>query len=138
MRKPDYLGKERRPPGPDYLGRDTGVNWRDHEKRAAKRSGGRCQPGSGNQPGRPGDVRAERWLKENKASRKGAEGIFVKGPWLQDIVAQALALGLEPALELCFEGQQEPVPTDWIMIPAIEFEILLERAGETMRSTDGS
>lgn len=133
--KPDYLGKDRSPKRPNYLGRDTGVDWRDHEKSTARRSGDRQQPGSGNKPGRPGDIKGPRWLRENKASKDGASGMFVKGEWLRKIVEQALPRGLNPAIELRFDGQVAPVPTDWVMIPSIEFESLLERAGE--RVTDG-
>lgn len=127
---PDYLGKDRKPGKPNYLGRDDGVDWRQHEKDTEKRSGGRRQPGSGNKPGAPADVRDIRWLRENKASKKGAVGMFVKGVWLQRIVAQATPRGLDPAIELRFDGQVPPVPNDWVMIPAIEFEALLERANE--------
>ena len=127
---PDYLNKQRKLEGPDYLGRDTGVDWRQHERDTEKRSGGRRQPGSGNKPGAPGDVRDIRWLRENKASRKGAVGMFVKGDWLQKIVAQATPRGLEPMLDLRFRGQEPPVPIDWVLVPAIEFEALLERANE--------
>jgi hypothetical protein len=118
------------------LGRDTGVDWRQHEKRTAKRSGGYQQPGSGNQPGKPADVRNVKWLRENKASQSGAKGMFVKGDWLRKIIKQALTRGLNPAIELCFKGQEAPVPTDWVLVPAIEFEDLLERAGEKAIETD--
>ena len=131
---PNYLNKDRDPDKPDYLGRDTGVDWRQHEKDTETRSGGRRQPGSGHKPGAPGDVRDIRWLRENKASRNGAEGMFIKGTWLQKIVAQALPRGLDPIIELRFDGQAAPVATDWVLLPAIEFEALLDRANEGVRN----
>jgi hypothetical protein len=133
---PNYFDKERRPKRPNYLGRDTRVDWRAHEKRTEKRSGDRRQPGSGNQPGKPADVRGQGWLRENKASKSGAEGMYVQGSWLQKIVAQAMALNLNPAIELSFDGQAAPVPTDWTLVPSMEFEALRERAGDRLEDAE--
>lgn len=131
MKGPNYFDRpDPKPAGPDYLARKDGVDWRDHERSTARRSGDRQVSGSGNQPGRPGDVTGFRWHRENKATKAGAEGMFIKGGWLRKLCADALAQGKEPLLELRFAGQEPPVPTDWVLVPAEEFEDLRKRAGD--------
>lgn len=123
---PDYLGKDRkRKIGPNYLDLDDGVDWRKHEKDVEKRSGARRRAASGAAPGKPGDNKDEEFLRECKAT-KGA-GMTISGKWLKKISSEALALGKNPLMELRFDGQEEPTPKDWVMIPAIDFEALLER-----------
>ena len=132
---PNYLGdqvpnlrsspKKPKGNGPNYLGRDTGVDWEQHEKDVAKRSGGRVTPGSGAVPGKPADTFDQEFLRDCKAT-KGA-GITIKAKWLTQIAKQASPRGKTPLVELRLEGQEPPTPTDWVMIPAQDFEILLER-----------
>lgn len=127
MSGPNYLGKERSgKKGPDYLDRDTGVNWKQHEKDIAKRSGGKRRAASGAAPGQPGDTKDMLFLREGK-STKGA-GMSLNGGWLAKITSEAIALNKVPLVELRFAGQVEPTPTDWVLIPAAEFEALKERA----------
>ena len=122
---PDFLGKERgRPAGPNYLDRETGVDWKRHELDVEKRSGDRRRAASGAAPGKPGDNKGEEYLRECK-STKGA-GMSINGKWLSKITNEALCLDKVPLTELRFDGQVEPTPTDWVMIPALEFEALLE------------
>ena len=122
---PDFLGKERgRPAGPNYLDRETGVDWKRHELDVEKRSGDRRRAASGAAPGKPGDNKGEEYLRECK-STKGA-GMSINGKWLSKITNEALCLDKVPLIELRFDGQVEPTPTDWVMIPALEFEALLE------------
>ena len=122
---PDFLGKERgRPAGPNYLDRETGVDWKRHELDVEKRSGDRRRSASGAAPGKPGDNKGEEYLRECK-STKGA-GMSINGKWLSKITNEALCLDKVPLIELRFDGQVEPTPTDWVMIPALEFEALLE------------
>lgn len=132
MKGPDYLnrgdGKARKPKGPNYLDIDTGVDWRDHEETVAKRSGGKRRAASGAAPGKPADTVDQEFLRECKAT-KGA-GITIKADWLRKITHQALPRGMTPLLEIRVDGQEAPTPSDWVMIPAQEFEILLERIRE--------
>lgn len=130
MKGPNYLDRngKKGPKGPDYLDIDTGVDWRDHEDTVAKRSGGRRRAASGAAPGKPADTVDQEFLRECKAT-KGA-GITIKGDWLKKIVQQSLPRGMTPLVELRVMGQEAPTPTDWVLIPAQEFEILLERLRE--------
>lgn len=123
---PDYLGSsKKRKGGPDYLGRDTGVDWRQHEKDVERRSGGRRRAASGAAPGKPADTKDEHYLRECKSTR-GA-GMSLSGKWISKITHEALVLGKTPLIELRFDGQVEPTPTDWVMIPALDFEELMEK-----------
>lgn len=128
MSGPNYLGRDRRPQGPNYLGRPDGVDWKSHENDVAARSKGQRRSASGAAPGKPADTIDQEFLRECKAT-KGA-GITLKGDWLAKIVQQALPRGMTPLVELRLAGQQAPTPTDWVLIPAQEFEILLERIRE--------
>lgn len=125
-RRPDYLGKSRgKNAGPDYLGMDTGVDWKRHESDVEKRSGDRRRVASGAAPGKPGDNKGEEFLRECKSTR-GA-GMSLNGKWLSKITQEALCLGKTPLVELRFDGQTEPTPKDWVMIPALEFQDMVER-----------
>ena len=130
MAGPNYL--DRKPPvgddGPDYLDeKRLGVDWNKHESDVAKRSGGKRRAASGAAPGKPADTVDQVYLRECKAT-KGA-GMSINGVWLAKIVREAMPRGMTPLIELRFAGQEPPTPTDWVMIPAQEFEILLERLG---------
>lgn len=95
----------------------------EHEKRIAKRSGAHRVRGSGSKPGRPADLRDIKFLREAKTTKGG--GRFIKATELQKIVNQALTTGLVPIMEICFEGQAAPVPKDWVLIPAEDFDKLV-------------
>lgn len=101
------------------------ANWKKHEKDVAERSGARQVAGSGNQPGKPGDLRGAKFLRECKAS-KGA-GLSVQAKWLRKLVDEATQLGRYPLVEIRLEAAEAPVPTDWVMLPALDFQELLER-----------
>jgi len=126
MGGPDYLNRNQAErSGPKYVERDTGVDWRRHEEEVAKRSGGRKRAASGAAPGKPADTVDQEFLRECK-STKGA-GITLKSDWLKKIVQQSLPRDMIPLLELRMDGQEAPTPKDWVLLPAQEFEILLER-----------
>ena len=55
----------------------------------------------------------------------------INGKWLYKIASEAIALQRVPLVELRFDGQTGPAPTDWVMMPAIEFEMLLEQVRES-------
>ena len=125
MSGPDYLNRRREPVKPTYLGKDpTSADWRKHEKDVEKRSGDRRRRASGAAPGKPGDNAGMIFLREDKAT-KGA-GITIQGKWLKKLVGEALPLGLIPVLEIRLEGQEAPVPTDWILMPALEGQEALQ------------
>ena len=106
----------------------TGRRGAKHEKRIAKRSGDTRVSGSGAKPGRPGDLRGLEFLREAKTT-KGA-GRSISGKELAKISAQAMSVGLEPIMEICFEGQELPTPKDWVLVPATVFEDLVRRANQ--------
>jgi len=102
----------------------TGRRGASHEKRIAKRTGAKRVRGSGSKPGRPADLRDIKFLREAKTTRGG--GRFIKSSELIKIVEQALTSGLTPIMEICFEGQSPPVPKDWVLIPADDFDKIVE------------
>ena len=126
MSGPNYL--DRRPTssaGPDYLDHKDAVDWKKHENDVAKRSGGHRRAASGAAPGKPADTIDQVYLRECKSTK--GRGMTINGEWLSKIVQQALPRCQTPLIELRFDGQEAPTPTDWVLIPAQEFEILLER-----------
>lgn len=112
--------------GPDYFKTPpTKKISNKHEKDVAERSGGRRTPGSGNILGKPGDVDDPKFRRECKATKGG--GTQVQAEWIKKISTEALAINKIPLIELRFEGQEDPAPKDWVMLPAIEFQILLDK-----------
>lgn len=126
MPGPDFT-RPRTPPQPRYgKALTTGRRGAKHEKRTAKRSGDRRVSGSGSKPGRPADIRGLEFLRENKTTH--GRGRFINGDEIEQISNQALSVGLEPVMEICFEGQTAPTPKDWVLVPAEVFEELVRRA----------
>ena len=123
---PEYFDKPSKKVGPDYFKKEptTKISKR-HEKDVEKRSGGRCTPGSGNKPGIPGDVDDPIFRRECKATKGG--GTQIQAEWIKKISAEALAVNKIPLIELRFEGQSEPAQKDWVMLPSIDFQELLEK-----------
>jgi hypothetical protein len=112
--------------GPDFFKKTpTKKIANKHEKDVAKRSGGRRVPGSGNILGMPGDVADERFRRECKATHGG--GTSIQAKWVKKISAEALAINKIPLIELRLEGQQEPTPKDWVMLPAHEFQNIMDK-----------
>lgn len=124
---PDYFNKNsEKKSGPDYFKKDpTTKISKKHEKDVANRSGGRRVPGSGNIAGMPGDVSDPIFRRECKATKGG--GTQIQAEWIKKISGEALAINKIPLIELRFEGQTEPTPKDWIMIPSIEFQRIIEK-----------
>lgn len=114
--------RRKKPVSSPNFDKDGKVNWRKHEKDVVTRSGGRAQPGSGNKPGKPGDTTDQHYMRECKATN-GA-GITIKSEWLEKLVSDAMSRGMTPLVELRLSGQSPPVPSDWVLIPAIDFEAL--------------
>jgi|2_EtaG_2_1085320.scaffolds.fasta_scaffold27504_2 hypothetical protein len=128
MNKPRYLGdRPSDPKGPDYLKPlSTTARSQDHEKTSAKRAGKRRVPGSGNQPGRPGDVSGDKDLGELKTTKKTDTRIQLS--WLRKIAYEALTQGKQPYIEMRFEKLEPPCPKEWVIVTADYFNELLERA----------
>lgn len=128
MSEPRYLGdRPSEPKGPDYLKPlSTTDRAKKHEKSSAERSGKRRVPGSGNQPGRPGDIRGDEDLGELKTTKKTDTRIQLK--WLRKIAFEALTQGKQPMIEFEFDRLTPPCPKKWVMIPADYFDDLQERA----------
>ena len=112
--------KKQKPHAPDFF-RGRKVDWEQHESDVAERSGGRRTPGSGNKPGIPGDTSDQHYLRECKATKKA--GISISPKWLRKIVEAAISRGKVPLIEIRLEGQTLPVPTDWVLVPATDFEV---------------
>ena len=124
---PDYFGKPaNEKTGPDYFKKDpTTKISKKHEKDVAERSGGSRTPGSGNILGIPGDVKDAMFLRECKATKGG--GTQIQAKWIAKLSTEALSVNKIPLVELRLEGQVEPAPKDWILLPANEFQNLLSR-----------
>lgn len=117
-------------PGPDYFkdtDKPTKANWKKHEKDIARRSGDRQVAGSGNQPGRPGDVMGPRFIRDGKATKY--KSIAVTSKQMKTLVQQGLDMGRIPVFEIRLETATPPVPTDWILLPAPDFQEIIEKAG---------
>ncbi len=129
MNEPRYLGdRPSEPKGPDYLKPETTTaRAQRHEKSTAARSGKRRVPGSGNQPGRPGDIQGDEDLGELKTTKKTDTRIELK--WLRKIAYEAMTQGKKPMIEFEFERLKAPCPQKWVMVPADYFDDLQERAG---------
>lgn len=128
MNEPRYLGdKPSQPPKPDYLKPlTTTERSQKHEKTSAARSGKKRVPGSGNQLGRPGDIRGDEDLGELKTTKKTDTRIQLR--WLRKIAYEALTQGKQPMIEFEFERLTPPCPKKWVMVPADYFDDLQERA----------
>lgn len=102
----------------------TGRRGNRHEKRIAARTGDNTVSGSGSKPGRPADIRGITFLREAKTTR--GRGRTISGKELEKITMQALSSNKIPVMEICFEGQVAPVPNDWVLIPASDFDALVK------------
>lgn len=112
---------------PDYLKPETTTDRsQKHEKDRATASGKRRTPGSGNRPGRPGDLSGNTDLSELKTTKKTDTRIQLS--WLRKISHEALSLGRQPVLELRFESLTPPTPKDWVLLPAAYYDELREKA----------
>lgn len=126
-------------PGPDYFAdndKPKKADWRSHEADVEKRTGDRRSRGSGAGHGKTGQTRGRtratvqpadnvgKRLRECKATR-GA-GITIKKEWLSQLIEQALVMNRRPVLEIRLEGATLPVPVDWVLIPAMDYDELTE------------
>jgi len=126
--EPRYLGdRPSDPPKPDYLRPETTTaRSQRHERSSAARSGKRLVAGSGNQPGKPGDISGDEDLGELKTTAKTDTRIQLS--WLRKIAYEALTQGKQPMIEFEFTKLKSPCPRKWVMVPAEYFDDLQERA----------
>ena len=130
MTGPDFSRPRKRARGAADKLKSTSKRGLDHERDIAKRTGANRVRGSGNKPGRPADVKGRLFLREAKVT--SGKGRSIKGEELAKIVEQALRVSRIPVLEVRFEGQKPPTPKDWVMLPASDFDALVEgRIDET-------
>jgi Holliday junction resolvase len=129
-----------RPRGPDFfkdIDKPKKADWKKHEADVEKRTGDRRSRSSGAGHGKTGQTRRRgsvnvgdnmgtKRLRECKATK--GRTISVKCDWLDQLITQSLNMGRDPVLEIRMEGATLPTPTDWVMIPADDYEELLERA----------
>jgi Holliday junction resolvase len=114
------------------------ADWRKHEKDVEDRTGDRRVRGSGSGHGytgqthtrsgiRVGDNMGSKKLRECKATK--GRSISVKCEWLDQLIEQALSMGRDPVLEIRIEGAKLPTPSDWVMIPASDYDEMQEQLG---------
>lgn len=102
----------------------------DNEQRLAKVLEFRCTPGSGNRdwPGSKGDGSHSFFMFECKETVKAS--IRVAAVDVKKLVDEAAVVGKAPALVMSAYGLPDPIPKDWVAVPASVFRFLLERLSE--------
>jgi hypothetical protein len=91
----------------------------------------RPQPGSGNQPGRPGDfdfAGPESILAESKTAITRRH-VIVEMAWLRKIDREARGSRKVPALIIGFENMPPPAEKDWMALPLSKMLALIKAAG---------
>lgn len=135
MPGPNYFDGSQDSDKPDYfkdVHKPKKANWRKHEADVEKRTGDRRTRGSGAGHGKTGQTRRRgsvnpgdnvgKRLRECKATR--GRGITINGDWLEQLIVQALSMNRRPVLEIRLEGATLPVPQDWVLIPASDYDEL--------------
>lgn len=102
-----------------------------NEQRLAEEIGFTVTPGSGNQPwpGGKGDGSHPVFMFELKETVKDRIGVNSKV--LGKLCREAGAVGKDPALCLSAYGLPEPIPQDWVAVPAAVFRYLLSKLEES-------
>jgi len=112
---------------------------RKQEASAAKVHGGRLVPGSGCSFYAKGDVRQlspgvvhDMWRFLFECKTTGDKSIRITSAWLTKITREAMAEGLEPALEFEIRGGADPIcEKQWVAIPRSVFTRLQMAALES-------
>lgn len=107
-------------------------DWKKHERDMAERAGAQLVKGSGNQSKkskgkpRPADVTGGKgnFLRQGKSAK--GKSVTVSEAALRKVVQEATDMGQRPLIELRIEKATFPVPTDWVMLPAVDFQELVE------------
>lgn len=134
-KKPSPKGHQPKKPSPRMWDEEKetgrGVLSRRQEERLAGEVGFSRTRGSGNQlwVGSKGDGQTSRFVFELKRSKENV--VSVGFSVVAKVVGEAYALGKEPALVLTADGMPEPIPRDWVVLPAGAFRQMMEELGET-------
>ena len=98
----------------------------DQEKLTAAAMQGKRQRGSGSGPTHKGDVKADRFLIENKITSHNS--LAVKYEWLEKITREARAVGKVPMLGFGFAiqsaGYSIGAELDWAAIPFSKMSVI--------------
>jgi hypothetical protein len=122
----NFLGHEPKKPSCPSLG-DSDIS-KKQEKRIAKRSGGRRQPGSGSCDHSKGDVKADKILFECKTTNE--KSIRVEKKWLIKISREASAQQRDPCLVASFPEMPSGIERDWAILPMKVLRCLIDKAEE--------
>lgn len=103
---------------------------REHEVEAARVVGGKRQPNSGriNGIGGKGDAKSDRFLVDAKQTDKASIRIPVE--WIDKLCKDAWGLGKQPLFHLRWNNMPSQFPSDWVLLPAKEFERLRNGTSE--------
>lgn len=122
----DITSRDPKKPKAGKLGASkTETPWQKQEQRVADKLGGIVQRGSGNQPGKRGDVQiGDYFLTECKVDTKG-KSITILKKWLLKIDREATQAGMLPALVFGFDKMDIGVEKDWAAVPKSVFSEML-------------
>ena len=121
-----FLDHEPHKPHTGQLG-DSDISDKQ-ERRVARRTGGRRQPGSGSQEHSKGDVKTDPILIECKTTNK--KSIRVEKNWLVKISREASAQQRDPVLVASFPEMPSDVDRDWGIMPMRLLTALIAKAKE--------
>ena len=101
-----------------------------NEARLSKEVGFRLTPGSGNGiwPTKKGDGSHPLFMFELKETQKSS--ISIGDRVLAKLCREAAAVGKDPAVILSAYGIPDPIPKDWVAVPAEVFKAMLEMMTE--------
>lgn len=89
--------------------------WKRSEKKSAALIGGKRQPGSGAFYFAKADIVHPKFLIEHKETDK--DTLSVKLDWLRKVTMQCVTSSKSPALMICLNSVQAPLPSRWVMFP---------------------
>lgn len=102
----------------------------ENEARLSEEVGFDLTPGSGNQhwPGGKGDGSHPMFMFELKETKHQRISISTKD--LAKLCREAGTVGKDPAVILSAYGMPDPIPKDWVAVPAGTFRYLLSKVSE--------
>ena len=98
-----------------------------NEARLAKAIGFDVTPGSGNQPwpGGKGDGKHPLFMFELKETQRASLSVSERA--IAKLCREAANVGKDPVLVMSAYGLSDPLPKDWVAVPAEVFRYLLQR-----------
>lgn len=116
-----------RSPSQNFLGGESGeLSVKEasmlNEERLSKSIGFRLTPGSGcvQELRKKGDGRTDDFVIECKETK--AASIRITGEMLGKVYKEAKVSGKEPVMVISIYGMEDPIPKDWVMVPAYLLE----------------